>query len=417
LIKASHILVLLTLLTASAGRVSAVDFLQAKYGQVTLSESDSARKAGQKDIIDVFRQWKNKDKSDSSVRVTKIRSGKPIFSVVPAAGYTLSSGLTGSINVNTAFYTSNPKTTNISSITTNFIYTQYKQMTIPVQANIWTRNNNYNFIVDWRFFKYPQDTYGLGSDSKLTDAFGLEFKHLRLHQSVLKRIGKSFFVGAGFFFDKRWDITQELDPENKNEDVERYGLGQKSSSTGPAAIVSYDSRTNSINPLKGLYTNVQLRANMKGLGSTNNWQSLVVDIRKYFNLPRGSQNTLAFWNYNWLTVGGKPPYLDLPSTGWDPSNNIGRGYIQGRFRSTNLLYFESEYRFALTKNGLFGGVLFANAQSVSDWPSKNFKKVSPAGGFGIRIKVNKTSGANIAIDYGFGMDGSRGLFVNLGEVF
>jgi outer membrane protein assembly factor BamA len=290
-------------------------------------------------------------------------------------------------------------------------------MTIPVQANIWTRNNNYNFIVDWRFFKYPQDTYGLGSDSKLTDAFGLEFKHLRLHQSVLKRIGKSFFVGAGFFFDKRWDITQELDPENKNEDVERYGLGQKSSSTGPAAIVSYDSRTNSINPLKGLYTNVQLRANMKGLGSTNNWQSLVVDIRKYFNLPRGSQNTLAFWNYNWLTVGGKPPYLDLPSTGWDPSNNIGRGYIQGRFRSTNLLYFESEYRFALTKNGLFGGVLFANAQSVSDWPSKNFKKVSPAGGLGIRIKVNKTSGANIAIDYGFGMDGSRGLFVNLGEVF
>jgi hypothetical protein len=174
----------------------------------------------QKDIIDVFRQWKNKDKSDSSVRVTKIRSGKPIFSVVPAAGYTLSSGLTGSINVNTAFYTSNPKTTNISSITTNFIYTQYKQMTIPVQANIWTRDNNYNFMVDWRFFKYPQDTYGLGSDSKLTDAFGLEFKHLRLHQSVLKRIGKSFFVGAGFFFDKRWDITQELDPENKNEDVE-----------------------------------------------------------------------------------------------------------------------------------------------------------------------------------------------------
>jgi hypothetical protein len=405
------------LLTANAGQVSAFDLLQAKYGQDTLSGSDSARKVMQKDIIDVFRQWKNKDKSDSSVRVTKIRSGKPIFSVVPAAGYTLSSGLTGSINVNTAFYTSNPKTTNISSITTNFIYTQYKQMTIPVQANIWTRNNNYNFIVDWRFFKYPQDTYGLGSDSKLTDAFGLEYKHLRLHQSVLKRIGKSFFVGVGYFLDKRWDILQDDNPEKKNKDLEQYGLGRKSSSTGPAATISYDSRTNSINPLKGLYTNVQFRPNLKALGSTNNWQSLVIDIRKYFNLPRGSQNTLAFWNYNWLTVGGKPPYLDLPATGWDPSNNTGRGYIQGRFRSTNLLYFESEYRFALTRNGLFGGVLFANAQSVSDWPSKNFKKVSPAGGLGIRIKVNKTSGANIAIDYGFGMDGSRGLFVNLGEVF
>lgn len=381
----------------------------------TVSGEDSVRKAVQKDLIDIFRQWKTKDKSDSAVRVPKIRSGKPIFSLVPAGGYTLSSGLTGSLNANIAFYTSSPKTTNISSITTNFIYTEYKQMTIPVQANIWSRNNNYNFLVDWRFFKYPQDTYGLGSDSRLSEATRLEYKHIRLHQSVLKRIGKSFFVGVGFAYDKRWQIKQ-VNKEEQNKDVDAYGLGHKSSSTGPLMTVAYDSRTNSINPLKGFYTNVQFRPNMTALGSTNNWQSVVIDVRRYFNLPYGSQNTLAFWNYNWLTIG-KPPYLDLPATGWDPTNNIGRGYIQGRFRSTNLLYFESEYRFALTKNGLFGGVLFANAQSVSDWPSKSFRKIAPAGGLGIRIKVNKTSGANIGIDYGFGMDGSRGLFVNLGEVF
>ena len=38
-------------------------------------------------------------------------------------------------------------------------------------------------------------------------------------------------------------------------------------------------------------------------------------------------------------------------------------------------------------------------------------------GFGIRIKVNKVSNTNIAIDYGFGLDGSHGFFVNLGELF
>nr|WP_250767804.1 outer membrane protein assembly factor [Dyadobacter sp. MSC1_007] len=416
MIKATYIISLVIWLSLSGLSALASGSRIAESCLDTLSGADTARKVMQKDIIDIFRQWKNKDKSDSSVRVSKIRSGKPIFSVVPAGGYTLSSGLTGSINVNTAFYTSNPKTTNISSITTNFIYSEYKQMTIPVQANIWTRDNNYNFLVDWRFFKYPQDTYGLGSDSKLSDATPLEYRHIRLHQFALKRIGKSFFVGLGFAYDKRWRIKKVDGQDNLNKDVEEYGLGTKSSSTGPVATVSYDSRTNSINPLKGFYTNMQFRPNMKSLGSTNSWQSLVIDVRRYFNLPRGSQNTLAFWNYNWLTIG-KPPYLDLPATGWDPTNNTGRGYIQGRFRSTNLLYFESEYRFALTKNGLFGGVLFANAQSVSDWPSKSFRKVAPAGGLGIRIKVNKTSGANIGIDYGFGMDGSRGLFVNLGEVF
>ena len=36
---------------------------------------------------------------------------------------------------------------------------------------------------------------------------------------------------------------------------------------------------------------------------------------------------------------------------------------------------------------------------------------------GIRIKLNKYSRTNIAIDYGFGLGGSQGLFVNLGEVF
>lgn len=415
MIKFSYIVSMLTMLTVNGLHAERYVTGRSLMRSDTLAAPDSVQKATQKDLIDVFRKWKSKDKSDS-VRVPKIKSGKPIFSLVPAGGYTLSSGLTGSLNANIAFYTSSPKTTNISSITTNFIYTEYKQMTIPVQANIWTRNNDYNFVVDWRFFKYPQDTYGLGSDSKLRDATGLKYKHLRLHQTVLKRIGKSSFVGLGFAYDKRWQIMQSDKEEKLNQDVRDYGLGTKSSSVGPLFTLAYDSRTNSINPLKGFYSNVQFRPNLKALGSTNTWQSVVIDVRRYFNLPNGSQNTLAFWNYNWLTIG-KPPYLDLPATGWDPTNNIGRGYIQGRFRSTNLLYFESEYRFALTKNGLFGGVLFANAQSVSDWPSKSFRKIAPAGGLGIRIKVNKTSGANIAIDYGFGMDGSRGLFVNLGEVF
>ena len=82
-----------------------------------------------------------------------------------------------------------------------------------------------------------------------------------------------------------------------------------------------------------------------------------------------------------------------------------------------MLYLESEYRFAVTQNGLLGGVVFANAQSFSNWPGKKFDRIAPATGLGLRIKVNKTSRTNIAIDYGFGVKGSRGLFVNLGEVF
>ena len=138
--------------------------------------------------------------------------------------------------------------------------------------------------------------------------------------------------------------------------------------------------------------------------------------RKYFKFGQ-SKNILAFWSYNWFIFNGNAPYLDLPSTGWDSYSNVGRGYIQSRLKGANLVYLEAEYRFRITHNGLLGGVLFSNAQSVSNWPNNKFDVIYPSIGTGIRIKLNKHSGTNLAIDYGIGIKGSRGLFVNLGEVF
>ena len=162
------------------------------------------------------------------------------------------------------------------------------------------------------------------------------------------------------------------------------------------------------------------------LGSDNNWQSLLVEYRAYRRFPNlSSNNVLALWSYNWFTFGGKPPYLLLPSTGWDAFANTGRGYIQGRFRGSNMLYLEAEYRFGITSNGLFGGVIFANAETFSNAAStlagnaslSTFDPVKPAAGLGIRIRMNKFSKANLCIDYGWGTSGSHGLSVNLGEVF
>ena len=367
----------------------------------------------QEDIMDILHGLRKNKKADT-VKVAEIlKPGKILYSVVPAVGYTLSTGFTGIISANAAFYLSDIATTNISSISSAFNYTQYSQIMVPVLANIWTKNNDYNLVIDWRFFKYPQDTYGLGGHSIIENADNINYQHLRLHQSLLKRVGSAFYVGAGYFMDYRWNVKEYGD----NADVKNYGLARTSMSSGLVGILSFDNRKNSINPEGGLYANLQYRPNMRLLGSSSNWQSVVTDVRKYVNFPSRSRNVLAFWNYNWLTTSGKPPYLDLPGTGWDPFNNTARGYIQGRFRSPNMLYLESEYRFSVTQNGLFGGVIFANAQSFSNWPGKKFDRVAPAAGLGLRVKVNKTSRTNIAIDYGFGVKGSRGLFVNLGEVF
>lgn len=393
-------------LTYGNGRNGAISL---KGESISIEDSTKSKKVEEKDAIDLLRSLrKNKGKKHHSEKKSRV-----LYSFVPAVGYTLSTGFVGLLSANAAFYLSDSSTTNISSVSTSFNYSQYHQITVPVLANIWSKDNLYNASIDWRYFKYPQDTYGLGSDSRAEDADRLSYSHIRLHQAVLRKVSGSFYLGGGYMLDKRWKIKEE----GSNEDVLEYGLSPKSTSSGFLLAALYDNRKNSINPLKGFFGNIRYRNNLTFLGGNTNWQSLTLDFRKYFNFPAGSQNTIALWNYNWFTLAGKPPYLDLPSTSWDPTNNTGRGYIQGRFRSPQMMYFEAEYRFSLTQNGLLGGVVFGNAQGFSNWPSSKIGKFSPGTGIGLRIKVNKASRTNIAIDYGFGLKGSRGLFVNLGEVF
>ena len=392
-----------------AGSLFAPVCAQREYLNQHTSRNDS------KDLIDVLRSLKkNKKPRVDSVAETV---GKLHFSLVPALGYTLSTGWAGILAGNVGFYASDPKTTKLSSITSSIVYSQYNQLTVPLLMNLWSRNNNYNYVIDWRFYKYPQNTYGLGGHSSLRNADLIDYSQIRLHQSVLRKVVKNFYSGIGYFLDYQWNIKESGQENSAVSDAKKYGLSSRSVASGPVASLLYDDRKNSINPDGGLYANVLYRPNLKFLGSDGNWQSLTVDIRKYFKFPAGSNNILGIWNYDWFTISGKPPYLCLPSTGWDSYNNTGRGYIQGRFRGKNMLYLETEYRFSISANGLLGGVAFANAQSFSEYPSNQYNDIWPGAGAGVRIKINKYSKANIAVDYGFGADGSHGLFVNVGEVF
>jgi len=254
----------------------------------------------------------------------------------------------------------------------------------------------------------------------------VDFSGLKLHETILKTIAKDFYLGAGIYFDKFWDIKGEADDSTSNRRVNRI-LGNKEVASGLAFKVLYDNRLNQLNAPKGTYANIVYRPNFTFMGSQTTWQSLLLDLRKYFTFPKNSHNVVAIWSMDWLTTGGKPPYLLLPSTGWDDQYNTGRGYIQGRFRGNNMYYLESEYRFRISSNGLVGGVVFANAEKFTGDFSSPFNSlrrtvrtetsIEPGAGLGLRMKLNKFSGANLCVDYGFGENGSRGFFVNLGEVF
>lgn len=153
------------------------------------------------------------------------------------------------------------------------------------------------------------------------------------------------------------------------------------------------------------------------LGSNTNQSSLYFDLRRYLVYSNVKQNMLAFWFFWWTGLNNNTPYLDLPSIGWDPyQQRSGRGFDQNRYRGKGLLYAETEYRKDITGNGLFGYVLFANINSVTEKNSNRYAYLHLAAGAGLRIKFNKSSATNIGIDYGFSKNYS-GLYINLGETF
>jgi hypothetical protein len=144
---------------------------------------------------------------------------------------------------------------------------------------------------------------------------------------------------------------------------------------------------------------------------------MLFETRKFFPLTRKWYAEMCVWTYVWLTLNGKPPYLDLPSTGWDAYNNTGREYVAGRYRGLNMLYLEAEFRFDILRNGLLGGVLFGNLQTFTEFSGSFFGPIQPGGGAGIRVKFNKNTRSNACLDYGFGSHHSSGFADNINEVF
>ncbi|HEY5325969.1 MAG TPA: BamA/TamA family outer membrane protein [Mucilaginibacter sp.] len=366
---------------------------------------------------------KQKDVADILEEVFKIKpisttdsvTSKPTISIIPALGYSLVSRLGIVLSGNVAFRTG-PQS-RISTIVASTAYTQNKQYTLPVQTSIWSKNNKYNYVGEYRFYKYPQSTFGLGSSSNIKNEDPMDYSYFQFNETVLRHITGNLYAGVGYVLDDHWNVSDKGNLNGTLSDYAAYGKLSHSIASGFTLTSSYDSRDNGLNPSKGGYAFVQYRANYGFLGSTSSWQSLIIDLRKYYRFPEGSDNVIAFWSYDCLTIGGKPAYVDLPSNQWDPSSATGRGYIKGRFRGAQMVYAESEYRYKITANGLIGGVFFLNLESLSGAPGTRLQAIQPGFGPGLRIKLNTISKTNVSLDYGFGRQGSNGLFIDLGEAF
>ncbi|WP_018613146.1 BamA/TamA family outer membrane protein [Segetibacter koreensis] len=374
---------------------------------------DTTRKI---DIIDIV-----KSKFKFSPKTLKRSPGKKVyFSLLPISSAMPGGGRALITSTSAGFYLGSRSNTFLSNVTFS-PYLNFKgRNSIAFRSNIYTKENLWNIQGDTRFSLYPEYIYATKNTIYRDEKLLLNYKYIRFYQAALRRIKPYFFAGVGYDLDYHININsvndtiglQKFTGYNHGTDVNQNTL-----SSGITVNLQYDTRNNAINPLPGAYANLIYRVNPSFLGNGSHaWKSLYLDGRKYINFPDRKRKVVALWSYLWTAFNNDVPYLDLPANGADVYQRSARGIDQNRYRGKSLWYIEGEYRRDITMNGLLGYVLFTNLTTITNPATQRLSGPHAAAGGGLRIKFNKRSGTNIAIDYGFSK-GHSGIYLNLGEAF
>jgi outer membrane protein assembly factor BamA len=394
-----------------------------------------------------------KDENDTSSGMPK--KGELIYFILPLISYNPAQGTNFGVGVTGAFQTGNPLTTAVSSFSGSVNVTTKEQLMITAKGTVMFPDNEWELLTDFRYFVYSQSTYGLGTDysQPVKDGFvfagknttpipgeqPMNFDHFRSYVTLFRNLGSSLYVGLAYKLDYHYHIVDKLLNLTDTPAVVTshyaystlYGYNtDQYISSGIGLNVLYDDRDHTLNPYTGQFLQMALEFYPTWLGSSNYYSALRLDLRKYISLSQERpRHLVAFWMLSMFSMGGNPPYLDLPASGYDMFNSSARGYLQGRWRGQNWMDLEAEYRFPITNNGLLGGVVFANGFSFSREEIDQaqvgikspklglFQSMRFAAGAGLRIMLDRKGRMNLTVEYARGERGSSGLYIYVGESF
>jgi outer membrane protein assembly factor BamA len=392
----------------------------------------------ERDLTDVIRGALNKPAKNKAADEGSLLL-LPVIGSNPATGFMLGVGGQYAFKM--------PQSTQYSLIMGSIQYTTKNQFIFMLKNNIYTKFNKLFFSGDWRFLIFSQSTYGLGTNAPeggiidyQTSLAGFEttydslaqpmkFNFVRFYQSIGFKIADGTYLGLGYRFDSYSKIDdQKLKLEPADTMItshyyynKAYGFDTKKYSVSALnANFIIDKRDNMIRAFKGYYLSLNYRGGFKFMGSDRNSNLFQMEWRSFHGLSkRDPSHLLAFWVLGDFCEEGSLPYMVLPATAYDQRGRSARGYAQGRFRGNAMLYGETEYRFPISPcGGVLGGVVFVNATTANN-PAlslKLFESVKAGYGFGLRVKADKYSRTNFAIDLGFGHQ-SFGFYLAASETF
>ena len=332
----------------------------------------------------------------------------PVISSAPETGLELGgSGLY-------SFYTDTlGNDTRVSNLFAYATLTTKGQSRLNLSGSYWTPHNRYHFTASVGYINFPFDFYGIGNNTKKADADRLGQKRVRAVFAAEKKIGNYVYLGlVGGGYDYRFNDQDgagifATDPtiDGKHGGALLY--------IGPSFV--FDTRNNNTYTTKGgmltSYFNI-----MNGVGSNSSYSGgfLNVELTHFFALSK--KFVLGFDVQSQNMTGSQSPFYLLPTLG---SDEMMRGYYNGRFRDRNLIAGQTELRYRMSERfgivGFIGGGEVFNKEFSTDQLKPNY-------GGGLRYFFDVQKGLSIRVDYGVGEkrpgeSRQSGVYVGLGEAF
>ncbi|MCO4293441.1 BamA/TamA family outer membrane protein [Solitalea sp. MAHUQ-68] len=319
----------------------------------------------------------------------------------------------------------NKSSLNQRNSTINLIgsYTTKKQSKLSLTGNLWTKNNDWHILTDFRYYDFPSYFYGVGNDTKESDKDLINDKKIRLSVDAEKEVTKSFYVGAGVWYTHESISEKDELGIYNSSDLEGKSGGNITYLT---LSTTFDNRDVVNYPHKGSYLRLYVQNSFKALASDFNFILTTLDARKYWQIHPNI--VIAAQGYFQSLQGNDKPFFILPQLGNDM---LMRGYYTGRYRDQNYLAIQSELRyrpFAKRPDaGLFSlsrGVIAAFIGGGGVFSNSNFNNetIKPNFGIGGRYIFDQRNRLTLRVDYGFGSRNkgepqSSGFYLSLNEAF
>jgi hypothetical protein len=285
-------------------------------------------------------------------------------------------------------------------------YTLNGQWMANLSPNLYLDGGTYNITSALSVLNWPSSFFGIGAQNPASAEERFDSMAVVLTSRFRRRVlSPHLYVGVEYEFGTH--AIQALEAGKIGSDEVLGSRGGHLSAVG--LNFAWDTRDTSFAASEGTYVQGSILRFTPVLGSDFDYTRYKLDARQYVGL--GHQQVLSFQGL-WESLDGEVPFYKLAKLG---GQKRLRGLFKGRFRDTDMLLGQVEYKsppwWRLRLAGFAGlGAVYGSASELS------LGNLKWSTGVGIRLAVDESEGVNVRADVGLSPDGT-GFYLSIGEAF